>query len=194
MPVTKPTLTADDFERAGRELGVPAAVVRAVTEVEARGNGFYPGTGEPVILFERHVFHRLTSGRYSKTYPDVSNATPGGYGPSSDQHRRLQRAAALDREAALKSASWGLFQIMGFNHAAAGHPTLQGFINAMYRGEGAQLDAFVAFVKANSTMVKALRERNWGAFAKAYNGPAYAKNKYDTKLAAAYAQYAGAAQ
>lgn len=185
-------LTDADFARAAQELGTTPAVVRAVTEVEARGQGFYPGGKEPIILFERHVFSRLTNGRFDKSHPDVSNRAPGGYGPSSDQHRRLTRAAGLDREAALKSASWGLFQVMGFNHVAAGHPTLQGFINAMYAGEAEQLMAAVAFIKANPVMAKALRDKDWAGFARRYNGPAYAKNKYDTKLAAAYAKHAGA--
>lgn len=188
--MTKPTITTADYQRAAASLGVDVATVRAVTEVEARGTGFLD-SGEPVILFERHVFHRLTSGLYSARHPDISNATPGGYGPSSQQHARLQKAAALDREMALQSASWGLFQIMGFNHAAAGHPTLQGFINAMYRSEGDHLDAFVAFVRSEPAMHRALKARNWAEFARRYNGPAYAANRYDTRLAAAYARHKG---
>jgi len=42
-------------------------------------------------------------------------------------------------------------------------------------------------------MAEALRKRNWAAFAKAYNGPGYAKNQYDTKLAASYATFAAPA-
>lgn len=185
-------LTTADYQRAATALGVDVAAVRAVTTVEARGRGFLD-SGEPVILFERHVFHRLTSGFYSAKHPDVSNAKPGGYGPESQQHARLQKAAALDRNAALMSASWGLFQIMGFNHAAAGHPTLQGFINAMYRDEGAHLDAFVAFVRTQPLMHRALVARDWAGFARRYNGPDYQANAYDTRLAAAYARAKGEA-
>jgi hypothetical protein len=39
-------------------------------------------------------------------------------------------------------------------------------------------------------MKKALQDRDWAAFAKAYNGKGYAKNKYDEKLAAAYKKFA----
>src|SRR5690606_3942753 len=137
----KPRLTEADFQRAAAALEVPVNVIKAVTQVEARGRGFL-STGEPVILFERHIFRRETDGRFDRTHPDLSNPIPGGYGPSSAQHSRLQRAARLDREAALRSASWGMFQIMGFNFERAGHPTLQSFINAMYRSEGDHLDAF----------------------------------------------------
>ena len=177
-----------DFQRAADALGVSVNVVKAVTEVESRGRGFYPDSDEPIILFERHIFSRLTGRKYDKSHPDISAIAPGGYGPSSAQHGRLQRAARLDRHAALSSASWGLFQIMGFNHEAAGFIRLQTFINAMYRSEGAQLDAFVSFVKAHPGMVKALKALDWAEFARLYNGPAYAKNQYDRKLAKAYAR------
>jgi hypothetical protein len=35
----------------------------------------------------------------------------------------------------------------------------------------------------------ALRARNWPSFARGYNGPAYAQNAYDKKMAAAYARW-----
>lgn len=183
--MTKPKLTEADFARAALSLGVCVASIKAVTQVEAPGGGFLP-TGEPVILFERHKFSQATGGRYDKSHPDISNPKWGGYGKSSAQHGRMARAAALNRDAALKSASWGKFQILGANHKQAGHASLQGFINAMYAGEPEQLDAFVSFIKADPELHAALRSRNWAAFARRYNGPAYAVNRYDKKLKAAY--------
>ncbi|MDD4881534.1 MAG: N-acetylmuramidase domain-containing protein [Gallionellaceae bacterium] len=70
-------------------------------------------------MYERHYFHRLTNGKYSKKHPDISNSLSGGYGKFSAQYGKLERAFNLDPEAALKSASWGRFQIMGNNHQAA---------------------------------------------------------------------------
>ena len=35
----------------------------------------------------------------------------------------------------------------------------------------------------------ALQKQDWATFAKLYNGPAYKKNNYDSKLANAYARY-----
>jgi hypothetical protein len=186
----KPDLAASDFERAAARIGCDVPAIRAVTEVEAP-RGAFNADDTPTILFERHIFHRLTGGRFDRVVPDLSNASPGGYGLYSAQHGRLDRAAKLDRGAALQSASWGMFQIMGFNHAAAGHPTLQGFINAMYRSAGDHLDAFVAFVLSKG-LGDELRGQEWAAFARAYNGPGYAANRYDIKLAAAYDKWAAA--
>jgi hypothetical protein len=39
-------------------------------------------------------------------------------------------------------------------------------------------------------MLTALQAKNWAEFAKRYNGPAYAQNRYDEKLAKAYAKFA----
>lgn len=182
----KPLLSEQDLERSAKSLGCEVAAIKAVCQVEAPNGGFL-SDGRPNILFERHKFSQFTGGQFDASDPDISNPKAGGYGAGGvNQHDRLGRAADLDREAALKSASWGKFQIMGFNFSAAGFKDLQSFINAMYRSEGAQLDAFVAFIK-HEGLADELREHRWADFARRYNGPSYAINRYDTKLAAAYA-------
>ncbi len=187
----KAILTEQDFERAARALGCDVAAIKAVCQVEAPKGGFLPD-GQPTILFERHIFRRLTGGRFDKTHPQISNPSPGGYKGGAAEHLRLQQATALAREEGLQSASWGKFQIMGFNYAAAGFPSVQSFINAMYHSEGAQLDAFVTFLLKDSggRMARALREHRWVDFARWYNGPAYEINRYDEKIADAYEAFA----
>ena len=95
----------------------------------------------------------------------------------------------IDPECGMKAASWGLFQIMGFNHAAAGHPDIHSFVDAMKKSEGEQLLAFARFAAADKAMLSALQAKDWAAFAERYNGRAYKKNNYDAKLANAYARY-----
>ena len=183
----KPTLSEEDYARAAIALGVRVPEIKTVAEVEAPRGGFLP-SGLPTILFERHQFSKRTFGKFDTAYPDISNKKPGGYKGGQAEHLRLDAAANLDRTAALESTSWGKFQIMGFNHVAAGHPTLQGFINAMFSSEGEQLDAFVALLKTWG-LADELREHRWAAFAERYNGANYAINKYDEKLAAAYRKW-----
>lgn len=181
-------LSEQDYEQAAAKLGCEVAAVKAVSEVESGKYGAFLPDGEPVILFERHKFSKLTGRKYDQDYPDISNRKPGGYGTVSAQHARLQKAAALDRDAALASCSWGMFQVLGLNWESLGYASLQDFVNAMYRSEGDQLDSFVRFVITNG-LAKFLRTKNWAAFAKGYNGENYKINKYDTKLAAAYKKY-----
>ena len=134
----------------------------------------------------RDKFGLARANALAKAHPDIVNPVSGGYGKESAQPKRLERAAEIDRECALNSASWGLFQIMGYHWRALGYATQQTFINAMYKDEGAHLFAFCRFIKINPSLHVALKNRNWTAFARGYNGPAYAKNQYDTKMAAAY--------
>lgn len=182
--MTKPVLTEQDFANAAAQLGCSVAVIKAVCVVEAPRGGFLP-SGEPTILFERHQFSKRTGRKFDMGHPHISNPKPGGYKGGLAEHDRLAEAAALDREAALESASWGKFQIMGFNYAPAGFGNLQSFINAMYTSEGRQLDAFVSFIQHEGLAVF-LRDQRWADFARRYNGANYAINSYDTKLAAAY--------
>ena len=187
--MNKNNITEEDYKIAAANIGCEVAAIKAVVEVESPRGPFYDN-GEPTLLFERHIFRRETGGKYDRSHPDISGPR-GGYGVTSKQHARLARASALDRNAALRSASWGMFQIMGFNHEAAGHPTLQGFINAMYRDSASQLRAFVAFIRNDPVLVKALRERDWVTFARRYNGPAHAENNYSGKLGSAYKKHGG---
>ena len=73
----KTKLSEQNFKDAAASLNCEIAVIKAVTEVESRGNGFLPDD-QPVILFERHIFSRYTKGKYDKDYPDISNPDPGG--------------------------------------------------------------------------------------------------------------------
>jgi hypothetical protein len=185
------------FESAAWLLRCDVPAIRAFAEVEAGREGAYYDDGQPVILFERHHFHKHTHGKFtgarvpgvSHEWARICEPTPGGYGPSSQQHTRLQAAAALNREAALRSASWGLFQLMGSNHAACGYPNLQRFITAMYREVDDHLRAFVMFIRHNELLTDALRNHDWDTAARLYNGPLYYKNKYDTKLELAHARW-----
>ena len=186
------TLTDRDFASAADLLGCEVAAIRAVADVESgRAGGFNPD-GSPVTLFEGHIFHKQTGGRFDESHPDLSYAkwTKAYYGKGwRAEQDRLGRAIALDHEAALKSASWGRFQIMGFNHRACGFDSVGAFVEAMRTGEREQLLAFCAFLKTEG-IDKALRERDWTTFARRYNGPAFAENQYHTKIAAAYAKHA----
>ena len=181
-------LSDADYQRAANLLGVEVAAIKAVVKVEAAGHGFL-ADGRPKILFERHWFWRLTPKPVSKTRSDLSNPKSGGYLGGTREWDRLNAAIQFDRLAALKSASWGLGQVMGFNHQFAGYSDVEEFVKAMYHSEGKQLDAMMTFIKNHPTMISALHSHNWAAFAKEYNGPAYRRNQYDTKLAQAFSDF-----
>ena len=184
------TLSLQDFKDAATALNCDVAAIQAVCEVEAPRGGFNPD-GTPVTLFEGHKFYKYTNGKFNASNPDLCFPawTKVYYGKTwKDEQARLKRAIELDREAAMMSASWGKFQIMGFNHLLAGHGTIGEFVTAMYKSEREHLMAFVSFVQKTG-LSASLRHHDWAAFAKGYNGAGYASNGYDVKLAAAFAKY-----
>ncbi len=188
-------ITANQFNLSALSLNCEVACIKAVAEVESSGSGFLP-TGEPVILFEPHQFWRELlkvghkPGNFIPAYSDILYPKWGTrpYGKSSEQHGRLARACEIHREAALQSASWGRFQIMGYHWKACGFDSLQEFINGMYESEDMHLQAFCNFLKSTN-LDDSLRAKDWTRFARGYNGAGYAKNKYHIKLATAYNKY-----
>jgi hypothetical protein len=192
--VSRKTLTEEDFARAAEALNVEVCAIKAVAQVESAGSGFLPD-GRPAILYEAHVFHGQTRGKHANATDRHGKKLSSAkwdrslYGATgAHQHHRYEDARALDADAANRACSWGMFQILGQNHEACGFPDSQSFVDAMWNGgASAHLDAFVNFIK-RSCLDDELRAKDWAAFARGYNGPGYAANKYDQKMAAAYAR------
>ncbi|WP_223569375.1 N-acetylmuramidase domain-containing protein [Pseudomonas sp. BF-R-26] len=195
-----------DLVNAAQRLDVPLASVYAVNEVESKGKGFLDN-GKPVILFERHImYHQLSKVRQegddpaelkhhadqlAATNPAIVNSKAGGYAGGTAEHQRLATARLIDDTAALESASWGAFQIMGFHWKRLGYASVQDFVTSMSASESQQFDAFVRFIETDPVLYKALKARKWAEFAKLYNGPDYQRNLYDIKLQRAFERHAG---
>jgi hypothetical protein len=182
-------MTAEAWRALATRLGVEEAALRAVADVESSGGGFLPPPSDlPKVLFEGHAFSRLTKGRFDATNPDISypkwDKTKYS-GTLTGEWKRLDAACALDRAAALQSASWGAFQIMGFNYALCGFANVEAFVTAQKAGAQQQTESFAQFI-ARDLYLTALKNKDWKAFASAYNGPAFAKNRYDEKLRDAF--------
>lgn len=184
-------LTDVDFLRAATSIGCTVAAIKAVCEVESPKGGFNLD-GSCVTLFEGHWFHKLTGGKYSALHPTISyrSWTKVHYGKNWVAEKgRLDRAMSLDRDAAIQSASWGRFQIMGFNYKRCGFATVEAFYAAMIKSEAEQLQAFVAFIKSQG-LGDELANLDFDGFAYVYNGPAYKQNRYAEKMRAAHKKYA----
>lgn len=189
-------LSEEDFTLAAKLLDVEPSALKAVQEVETGGRGGFFAPGKPAILFEGHIFwnqlkkHGIdpiqhVSGNENILYPQWEK---GHYKGGLGEYERLEQARAIHREAADASASWGMFQIMAFNYAACDEKSVASFVEAMTESEQRQLLLAARFIRKGG-MLPALQAKDWAEFAKRYNGPAYAQNKYNEKLAAAYKKY-----
>lgn len=188
-------LQAGDIGYAAKQVGIETAVLLAFIEVEAAGRGF-DNSNRPKMLFEPHIFYRELTGAQKAAAVAAGLAyaswKPGAYPP--DSYPRLKAATAINSRAAHRSASYGLGQIMGFNHEDAGFPDPESMVRAAMRGEREQLLQMVTLLK-NWNMVSLLTGKDftkadsWRAVAKRYNGSGYAKHGYHVKLAEAYRKH-----
>lgn len=190
------TETENAIKAIAKKNNIPAAALLAVVDAESSGTPFWKvGTSlKPAIRFEGHYFYArldeaqlqeaIKQGLASKKVGGVKN--PRSY---AARYELLAKAAKINRAAAYESTSWGLGQVMGANWKDLGYKSVFELANDAYTVTG-QVDMMVRFIIAND-LVKYIKALNWAAFAKRYNGPRYKENKYDTKMATAYAKYSG---
>lgn len=186
-------LSGADYERAAKTIGCEVAAIKAVVTVEAAGTGF-DAKNRLKLLPEPHYFYRFLSGtkRQKAVAQELAYKTWGEkpYDTTQDErYQRLTRMMAIDEDAALRSCSWGLGQIMGDNAKVCGFISARQMVEEFLKGEGRQLDGMVGFIIGNG-LAKHLVKKDWAAFARGYNGPGYAKNQYDVKLRNAYQKHA----
>ncbi len=185
-------LQPGDIQAAASRLGCRAVALQAVLEVEAGGRAF-DSRGRPVVEFEPHVFWRnLPSSLRSRAQAEGlawPAWRPGHYpGTSDGMYDQIARACAIDEDAALKATSWGIGQTLGEEHEAAGYSDVRALVLDAMESAAAQL-AMMASEIMHDGLAPALAGENWAAFARGYNGPGYAANHYDTKLAAYVGTY-----
>lgn len=183
-----------DLPKLGHLIGVGEDEIHAFLDVETAGGGF-DKLGRPKCLYEPHRAYALSSGERRAALVAKGLAYPKwGERPYPSEkdggsYPRILAAMAIDARVALEATSWGLGQVMGSNHADCGYASAAEMVAAFLDDEEAHLAAAVAFIRANH-LDDELRAHNWAAFARGYNGPGYAKNAYDVKLAAAFARWA----
>lgn len=180
-----------DIPRIGALIGVGEDEIHAVIDVETRGGGF-DAAGRPKMLFEPHVFWRnLTSDRDRSDAFKSGLAYPkwGTRPYPKDSYPRLEMAMRINKPAALRSASWGLGQILGENAELAGYTDATAMVRDFLDDEENHLRAMVNFIK-NSGLDDELRRHDWTGFARGYNGPGFAKHGYHIRLHEAYLWWA----
>ena len=184
-------LQDEDLPRIGHRIGVGEDEIHAVLDVESRGSGF-DSKGRVVMLFEPHIFYRELTVRSQRDEAVAQglaykNWVAGKY--PKDSYPRYEKACKINPTAAARACSWGLGQIMGFNHVDAGYDSVFEMIDDFKISEANQLEAMINFIVANH-LDDELREHDWRGFARGYNGPNYATHGYHTRLQDRYEWWA----
>jgi len=185
-----------EITKAAQGLGIEPAALLAVADVESAGIAFtaIDGRREPLIRFEAHYFDRRLSEKERAVARGKGLAAPvaGAIANPKTQSARwhmLEQAAAIDAKAAYESVSWGLGQVMGAHWAWLGYVSVDALVAEARSGVAGQARLMALYID-KAGLVPSLREHDWASFARGYNGPAYARNSYDLKIATAYKSYA----
>lgn len=185
--VTDRALGADDYRYAQERLEARASMTAATAHVESLQQPFSEA-GDPIARIEKHVWNRHAfNDRARKEIGAIKVLNP------ADQAKRWENfnyLFSVDPLAAVKSTSFGAFQIMGFNHAACGFEDPLAFLDGMQAGAGAQTLAFCRFIEASPALHGAMKRRDFPTYARHYNGKGYERNKYDIKIRTAERRFA----
>ncbi|WP_200977700.1 N-acetylmuramidase domain-containing protein [Echinicola sp. 20G] len=198
--------------KAEKEIELTLPIVKAVISVESSGRGHLKD-GRAKILFEGHKFWYWLSkagkkeeelAELQKEHPSIiyPKWTREYYGLGKEEYKRLELAKTIDEKAAVYSASWGLFQILGENLEnnikSRNYKDVAEFEAKQHEAEYYHFLDFLAFIQYKKLKGKALinyiAEGNeggydWASFAYGYNGRGYKVNKYDQKMEAAYLKF-----
>lgn len=169
-------LTIRDYREVSAQYGIPVPVLQAFAEIESNGGGFLPD-GRQKILFEGQWFwhHLRVAGlrpdQLTHRYPTIvyPRWTRAHYLGGVREHERLRIAEGIHRHSARMSASWGMFQLMGFNHAVGGYSSVDAMVSDYQKGERQHLNSILKFMESKGINA-ALKAGRYRQAITLYNG------------------------
>lgn len=177
-PPTAARLEMKDFRRAGEEHGIDPWKLHGWLDTESSRGGF-DEFGHAIMVPECQEFSKRTAHFYDNTDPDLSFAhwvhparVKSGHPYTLDNTGRwdvLVRQAVLSFDAALESASWGAFQIMGWQFEKLNFDDAHELVSAIYQGERGHLDLAIRLLVAEDGF-EALLSDDWLTAARIWNG------------------------
>ncbi len=183
--------------RVAEKVGCEPAVIDAIITVETGADPFDP-SGRLVIRPEAHKVVKCpyldaeAKKKAAKLGFTKQPKLPGYHiDPVAAGNAAWAWVDKFSREFGEDAACWitsfGAPQIMGFNHNLCKFGSPSAMVRAFADEEDEQYLAMGEFL-IGSGLKDACKQRKWATIARLYNGPDYAKNRYDTKLADAYAR------
>jgi hypothetical protein len=180
----------NDFDRLAADLGIEAAALHAVAAAEV-GSLPPPPIGLPVIRFEVHSILRMSNEDLSSVIelrdaPTAWHADAHWYkndpdaewervhsGSQADEWGALAATSGIDPTSAMKCASYGVGQLMGWHYKTLGYETVQEMVADALLGPSSQFDQWGKFFKNKNdgALLDSMRNLEWREFARVYNGP-----------------------
>lgn len=165
-------------EQLCKKAGIPCPVMAAIRHVESNGR---PG----VLRFEPNKF-RARRPDLKDQIPYTRNPAKGFSTTASETGKfAFAHAFELDPVTAIKSTSFGSYQVMGWallrSYGNQAQKAWDGFRNNPAEASDLML---IEWMKDNPRAIRAANSSppNFAALAKIYNGPNYRVNQYDTRM------------
>ena len=190
---------------AAYRLGIPRNFALGVVDKESAGRAFWTIRGQklPSIRIEGHYFYRLLPKalRAKAVELGLASRKVGAVKNPKNMAARydlLDKMAELDLDAAYKSISIGIGQVMGEHAVRLGYigvpgsppPSVQMF-QAACASFDAQVMQFLSFIATDKACLKAAQDFDYKAFTRIYNGRNGVKNGYHTELEQYVLSYEG---
>lgn len=172
-----------DIKLLACEFDLKEASIKAVLEVESGGQGFDRTTGKIIIQFEPSWFKRKAP------YTPSGKWSQNGVERQSAEWIAFNDAYKKNATAAMESTSVGLMQVMGFHYKLLGFKSVGDMWDYAKKSEYNQLRLGLLFIKSNPKMFTALKTNNFDVFAYYYNGSAYKKFNYHTRMKEAFNRF-----
>lgn len=189
------------LEGVANKYGVDSDALYSIVQVESAGYGYsvigLDKNNDPrlriKIQFEPHIFvqqyNKLKKGKarfvsirgYKFLYVDGKFILKNRVDTQEKEIAAFNAAWKVDPECTMLATSWGLPQIMGFNHKLCGFDTVGEMVDYMKEGEINQLDCMMRFL-VNTGLMEHIRLKNWHSFFTGYNGKDYEKLGYAKKF------------
>ncbi|MEA2042269.1 MAG: N-acetylmuramidase domain-containing protein [Bacteroidota bacterium] len=173
------------LSKISHKLGLDPAAAIAVLAVESGGKA-YGSEGKVIIRFENHLFHRFWGKNHSKIYNSHFKYSSGQswkghyfrkskkdnwesfHGNQKKEWEVFEFAQSLNSSAAHLSTSYGAPQILGTNYKTVGYNSPEELLE--YFSKDVRFHVLALFDFFNPQMVSHIKQKDFTAFARYYNG------------------------
>lgn len=164
--------------------GYEYRVLKSIIQVESGQHGFDLVTGKIIIQFEPAWFRRQYKNWVTVT--THTNWQSNKVGNQAAEWKAFNSAFAISADAAMKSTSIGMMQLMGFHYAKTGCKTVGEMWDFAKESEYNQVLLAIKWIKTMTPLDLAIKNKDWQKIAYYYNGENYRAFRYDSRLLAAY--------
>jgi|GEM_PF-99344 len=185
-----------EIEEAAKLIKADIKTLKALILTEAKNKSFYQD-GKPGIVFQGHRFWKELKKRniepetLQAKYPDVvyPNYNKKHIRNNEKEYERLEKAKAINKEAAYMATQWGMFKISGHHFKECGFTTVNEMVHNFYKTENEQLKALISFYQSKN-ITDDIRSQNWEMYGKKAHGKTFNYDKFVKDLDKAFQKIA----